>query len=90
MGERLSGCRIEDFSTEKYVAEYTNASPDAKNDTFLGKYFQAAMAHKIMVTGKIIASGNPLAGKSIDYVKKGKWIRIKLKLQGRRSDNENI
>ena len=39
-----------------------------------------------MVTEKIIASGNTLAGKSINYVKKGKWIRAKLKLQGRRSD----
>ena len=90
LGEKISGCEIEDFSTEKYVAQYTNAAPGAKNDTFLGKYFQAAMAHKIMVTEKIIASGNTLAGKSIDYVKKGRWIRIKLKLQGRRSDNENL
>ena len=86
LGEKISGCEIDDFSTEKYVTEYTDAGPEAKEETFLGRYFQAAMAHKVMVTEKIIASGNPLAGTSINYVKKGKWIRAKLKLQGRRSD----
>ena len=89
LGEKISGCEIEDFSTEKYVTEYTDAPSEAKDDTFLGKYFQAAMAHKIMVTEKIIASGNTLAGKSLDYVKKGRRIRIKFRLPGRRSDNEN-
>ena len=89
LGEKISGCEIEDFSTEKYVTEYTDASSETKNDTFLGQYFQAAMAHKIMVTEKIIASGNTLAGKSLDYVKKGRRIRIRFRLPGRRSDNEN-
>ena len=89
LGEKISGCEIEDFSTEKYVTEYTDAPSEAKNETFLGKYFQAATAHKIMVTEKIIASGNTLAGKSLDYVKKGRRIRIKFGLPGRRSDNEN-
>ena len=89
LGEKISGCEIEDFSTEKYVTEYTDASSETKNDTFIGQYFQAAMAHKIMVTEKIIASGNTLAGKSLDYVKKGRRIRIRFRLPGRRSDNEN-
>ena len=71
------------------MTEYTDAPSEAKNETFLGKYFQAATAHKIMVTEKIIASGNTLAGKSLDYVKKGRRIRIKFGLPGRRSDNEN-
>jgi hypothetical protein len=88
LGEKISGCEIEDFSTEKYVAEYTDAAAEVKDETFLGKYFQAAMAHKVMVTEKIIASGNTLAGKSLDYVKKGRWIRIKFRLPGRRSVNE--
>ena len=69
LGEKISGCEIEDFSTEKYVKEYTDSAANAKDGTFLGKYFQAALAHKIMVTEKIIASGNTLAGKSIDFVK---------------------
>ena len=89
LGEKISGCEIEDFSTEKYVTEYKNAGEEAKNETFLGKYFQAAMAHKVMVTEKIIASGNTLAGKRLNYVKKGRWIRIDFKLPGRRSDNGN-
>lgn len=74
-GEKLSGCGIEDFDTEKYVKEYTDASEDAKKDTFLGKYFQAALAHKIMVTEKIIASGNTIAGKKVDFVKHYKRLR---------------
>lgn len=89
LGEKISGCEIEDFSTEKYVTEYKNAGEEAKNETFLGKYFQAAIAHKVMVTEKIIASGNTLAGKRLNYVKKGRWIRIDFKLPGRRSDNGN-
>ena len=89
LGEKISGCEIEDFSTEKYVPEYTGAASGAKSETFLGKYFQAAMAHKVMVTEKIIASGNTLAGKSLNYMKKGRWIRIKFRLPGRRSDNGN-
>ena len=70
IGEKISGCEIEDFSTEKYVKEYTDAASDAKNDTFLGKYIQAALAHKIMVTEKIIASGNTLAGRTVEFVKR--------------------
>lgn len=70
LGEKISGCEIEDYSTEKYVKEYTDADADSKNDTFLGKYFRAALAHKVMVTEKIIASGNTLAGETLDFVKR--------------------
>jgi len=69
LGEKISGCEIEDFNTEKYVQEYKSAGADQKNDTFLGKYINAALAHKIMVTEKIIASGNTLAGTKVDFVK---------------------
>jgi hypothetical protein len=69
LGEKLSGCEIEDFSTETYVKEYTDAGMDSRNETFLGQYIQAALAHKIMVTEKIIASGNTLAGETLDFVK---------------------
>jgi len=72
LGEKISGCEIEDFSTEKHVKEYTDAAADAKDDTFLGQFFQAALVQKIMVTEKIIASGSTLAGKTVDFVKKEK------------------
>ena len=47
------------------------APEPGKNDTFLGKYILAAMAQKSMVTNRIFTSGNPLAGISIDFRKKG-------------------
>ena len=72
LGERISGCEIEDFKTEKYVKEYTDAAAGEKDDTFLGKFIRAALTHKLMVTEKIIASGNTLAGKRADFVKKPK------------------
>lgn len=66
-GEELSGNRIEDFDIEKYQAEYIEAKGEAKNETFLGKFFLAAMMQKSMVTNKIFKSGNLLAGFSVDY-----------------------
>jgi hypothetical protein len=42
-----------------------------KNDTFLGRFFIAALAQKSMVTNRIFSSGNKLAGVSVDYKKKG-------------------
>ena len=73
LGERLSGCGIEDYSTEKYVEEYTRAGAASKGDTFLGEYVRSALAHKAMVTEKIIASGNTLAGKTLDFVEKAAY-----------------
>lgn len=69
--EELSGSEIEDFDEAKYKREYTEAPESGKNDTFLGKYILAAMAQKSMVTNRIFTSGNPLAGISIDFRKKG-------------------
>ena len=70
-GEKLSGQTIEDFDMDKYQMEYLTAVGDAKDETFLGRYFIAAMAQKSMVTHKIFESGNILAGLSVDYRRKG-------------------
>ena len=62
LGERLSGHEIEPFDLEKYVDEYMLSSKEDKGSTFLGRFFDAAMAQKAMVTLKIFESGNLLAG----------------------------
>ena len=71
LGEKLSGQTIEDFDIEKYQLEYYDAPEEEKQDTFLGKFFLAALAQKSMVTNKIFTSKNKLAGISVDYSKKG-------------------
>jgi len=70
-GEKLTGKQIEPFDMWKYQDEYTEASEDAKDDTFLGRFFIAALSQKSMVTNKIYKSGNKLAGYSVDFDKKG-------------------
>lgn len=70
-GEKLSGHTIEDFDIDKYRKEYTDADKSLKESTFLGKFILAAMAQKSMVTNRIFASGNRLAGRSIDYNESG-------------------
>ena len=62
-GEKLSGKTIEDFDIEKYQPEYTDAAD--KDGTFLGKFINAALAQKGMVTYSIFQSGNKLAGDSL-------------------------
>ena len=52
-----------------YTGEYTGASPEKRDDTFLGRFILAALAQKSMVTNKIYRSGNNLAGISIEYGK---------------------
>ncbi len=66
-GESLSGEEIEDFNINKYCDEYINASPEDKDNTFLGKFIIAALAQKSMVINKIYKSGNKLAGYSVDF-----------------------
>lgn len=70
-GEQLSGRAIEDFDVEKYQAEYRNADGEERRNTFLGKFFLAAMSQKSLITNRIYKSGNLLAGYSIDYSEKG-------------------
>lgn len=67
LGEKLSGCEIEDFDLDRYNSEYIEANEDAKDDTFLGRFIIAALAQKSMVTRKIFESHNMLAGISVDY-----------------------
>ena len=84
-GEELSGCTIDDFDIDRYQDEYIAADPDAKDDTFLGKFILAALSQKSMVTNRIFKSGNKLAGYSIDYRKKGfRGNRDFLRLVGQR------
>lgn len=71
LGEKLSGCTVEPFDIEKYQLQYRSAPKDTQDDTFLGRFFLAAMAQKSMVTNKIFLSGNLLAGFSVDYWKSG-------------------
>lgn len=71
LAKDISGHDIPDFDVQTYVEEYKHAAPEAKDDTFLGRFFLAAMAQKSMVTNKIYTSGNLLAGFSIDYKSKG-------------------
>ena len=67
----LSGTEPEPFSIERHQEEYLRADEAEKLDTFLGKYFVAAMAQKSMVTHNIYNSGNMLAGYSVEYDGKG-------------------
>ena len=71
LGEKISGQKIVEFELDRYQAEYLEASPEEKNNTFLGRFFLAALAQKSMVTNKIYKSGNLLAGLSVDYAEKG-------------------
>lgn len=70
-GEDLSGCSIDDFELDTYEQEYLDAAEDAKGETFLGKFILAALAQKGMVVNRIHTSGNPLAGRSVDYGEQG-------------------
>ena len=67
--ERLSGEEMEDFDLKKYQDEYKNTEKEKRKETWLGRFFEAAIAQKSMVTNKIFRSGNMLAGISIDVLK---------------------
>ena len=62
LGERLSGEEIPPFDIDAYTREYAIASENAKAKTAAGKFFQAAIKQKSMVTERIFTSGNLLAG----------------------------
>ena len=71
LGGRIAGREIEDFDLDKYVGPYLTAPKEHKDDSFLGRFFIAAMAQKSMVTGAIFRSGNLAAGFSVDFAEKG-------------------
>lgn len=62
LGESLSGERIPDFNKDEHIGEYI--SSNNKSRTFLGLFFEAALAQKKMVASRIMESGNRLAGLS--------------------------
>ena len=70
-GERLCGRAVDLFDLDAHVQEYLDAAADCKDDTYLGKFILAALAQKGMVVSRIWSSGNPLAGRSIDYDENG-------------------
>lgn len=67
LGERICGQAVDHFDLDEYVQEYQDATPEGKEDTYLGKFILAALAQKSMVVNRVWSSGNPLAGRSIDY-----------------------
>ena len=75
LGEKMSGTAIGDFDMEDYQAEYLNAADSGKDDTYIGKFIQAAIAHKSMVTNMIFKSGNKLAGFPKDYERPAALLR---------------
>ena len=66
LGERICGRAAEPFDQERHVQEYLDAPADGKDDTYLGRFILAALAQKGMVVNRVWASGNPLAGRSIE------------------------
>ena len=71
LGESLSGHTIPDFDQRSYESEYLQAENSLKDETFLGRFFMAALKQKSMVTNRIFLSGNILAGFSVDLKKEG-------------------
>jgi hypothetical protein len=67
LGESMSGCEIDILDINRYQGEYIDAVD--KENTFLGKFFKAAIAHKSMVTNRIYSTGNKLAGISVTQKK---------------------
>ena len=61
LGGKLAGKEVISFDPDRYREEYLAAKQ--KEETFLGKFIRAALEQKNMVTEKICASGNRLAGK---------------------------
>ena len=81
LGERMSGQTVVDFDLDRYQPEYLAADALKKDDTFLGRFFLAALAQKSMVTNQIFRSGNLLAGFSVNFRDKGfRGIRDYIKL----------
>lgn len=71
LGRRISGSAPADIAIDRFQDEYMQADEEHKDSTFLGKFILAALAQKSMVTKKICDSGNRLAGRSVDYKRKG-------------------
>ncbi|MBR3642882.1 MAG: hypothetical protein IKN57_05175, partial [Parasporobacterium sp.] len=57
-GEELSGETIEEFDLDKYQEAYVNAPREEKSDTYLGQFFEGAIAQKEMVCDQIHRARN--------------------------------
>ena len=77
LGEQISGLALDPFDLETHRAEYVAAALDARDDTYLGRFIQAAIAQKSMVTNRIYRSGSRLAGLSIEQTENdSRWKRL--------------
>ena len=83
-GEKLSGQEIPDFTVDVFRNEYAAAPAQEKDDTGLGKFILASLAHKSMITNRIYRSGSLLAGYSMEYDGRNVGIKDYLKLLGYR------
>lgn len=70
-GAELSGHAIDPFELDTHEQQYVDAPEDEKDETLLGRFILAALAQKGMVVNRVYSSGNPLAGRSIDYDENG-------------------
>ncbi len=61
-GEELSGREIPDFDVKEYQSEYTLVSKEQKAQSFIGKFIEAALVQKGMVSNEIFKSGNLVGG----------------------------
>ena len=66
-GKELSGAELASFDVARCQDEYRAAAGEARDATLLGSFILAALAQKSMVTNRIFSSGNPLAGRSVEY-----------------------
>jgi hypothetical protein len=71
LGERMVGVVLDPFDLQEYQQEYMEAQGRAKDETFLGRFFVAALAQKSMITNRIFQTGSLLAGISLDYEETG-------------------
>ena len=83
--QSLSGEMIPAYETDGWQAEYMAAEgEEEKAQTHLGRFLLSALEQKSMITNRIHAAGNHLAGISVDYNERGfHGIRDYKRLAGR-------
>ncbi|MBR4456303.1 MAG: hypothetical protein IKS32_08765, partial [Solobacterium sp.] len=72
LGESITGSEIRPFDLMQYQKEFISAPEDQKyNDTYLGRFFTAALAQKAMVASRVAATGSKLMGIAAHDARKG-------------------
>ncbi len=67
LGESITGSEIRPFDLMQYQKEFISAPDDRKyTDTYLGRFFTAALAQKAMVISRVAATGSKLMGIAAD------------------------